>query len=144
MPEPAWEQLPRARADLRRRLEALGQDIPLTRTALLGFSQGAAMALDAATDARLGVLPLAGLVGCSGYPHPDWQPAAPLPPVLLTHGEQDPVVNPAYGAELLRRLQATGAMASRLRQLTFPGGHGIDPALLPAIRAFLEDVLASG
>lgn len=143
MPEPAWEQLPGARADLRRRLEALGHDVPLDRTAVLGFSQGAAMALDAATDARLGVLPLAGLVGCSGYPHPDWMPAAPLPPVLLTHGGQDPVVNPAFGAEVLRRLQSTGAGEPRLRQLTFPGGHGIDPGLLPTIRSFLAEVLAA-
>jgi hypothetical protein len=26
-----------------------------------------------------------------------------------------------------------------VQRLTFPGGHGIDPALLPTLRAFLEE-----
>jgi predicted esterase len=35
-------------------------------------------------------LALAGLIGCSGYPHPGWTPQTPFKTkVLLTHGEQD-------------------------------------------------------
>ncbi len=128
-PAPDWSQLPAARRDLRRRLEALAVTVPLESTAVLGFSQGAAMALDAATD-----LPLAALIACSGYPHPDWQPR-PRTPVLLTHGLQDPVVMAAASEELEERLLQAGGAVERIG---FPGGHGIDPVLFPRIRAFLE------
>jgi phospholipase/carboxylesterase len=87
------------------------------------------MALDAASD-----LPLAALIACSGYPHPQWQPQ-PQPPVLLTHGEQDPVVPAAASEELERLLRQAGGS---VRRLGFAGGHGIDPALFPAMREFLD------
>ncbi len=127
-PAPEWDQLPEARLDLRRRLQELAATVPLEATALLGFSQGAAMAIDAAAD-----LPLAALIACSGYPHPDWQPD-PRTPVLLTHGREDPVVTPAASEELERRLRAAGGA---VRRMEFAGGHGIDPALFPAVRDFL-------
>ncbi len=127
-PAPEWDQLPEARRDLRRRLQELAATVPLEATALLGFSQGAAMAIDAASD-----LPLAALIACSGYPHPDWQPD-PRTPVLLTHGREDPVVTPAASEELERRLRAAGGA---VRRMEFAGGHGIDPSLFPAMRDFL-------
>ena len=106
--QPDWPQLPAARTQLLQRLTALATEVPLQQTALLGFfSQGAAMALDVATAGS--GLPLAGLIGCSGYPHPAWQPtAASLPKILLTHGKQDPVV--PYGASeaLQEQLQRGG------------------------------------
>lgn len=128
---PGWPQLPAARADLLRRLRQLGEEVPLERTALLGFSQGAAMAIDVATS---GALPLAALIGCSGYPHPDWQPQRPLGPILLTHGREDPVVPYAAGEALEERFRETGG---EVRLLPFSGGHGIDPALFPAMADFL-------
>ena len=127
-PASEWDQLPEARRDLRRRLQELAATVPLEATALLGFSQGAAMAIDAASD-----LPLAALIACSGYPHPDWQPD-PRTPVLLTHGREDPVVTPAASEELERRLRAAGGA---VRRMEFAGGHGIDPSLFPAMRDFL-------
>lgn len=165
--QPGWPQLPGALHDLRRRLAVLQQSVPLQRTVVLGFSQGAAMALDVATggggedadaggatgDGRVGAqqdhgrpargaLPLAALIACSGYPHPGWQPLplalepnqAPTTKFLLTHGEQDPVVPFAASVELERLLQTTGRPVQRLG---FSGGHGIDPALLGAMGAFL-------
>jgi len=129
-----WSALPAARADLRRRLERLAAELPLAQTVVLGFSQGGAMALDVASQ-----LPVAGIVACSGYPHEDWRPVAPLPPVLLTHGEQDPVVTFAAGEEVLRRLRSGGASAELL---PFAGGHTIDPAVLPAIGRFIHERLA--
>ena len=87
-----WPQLPQARRDLHQRLEQLVTTVPLANTVLLGFSQGGAMAIDVATSAASTGLPLAALVSCSGYPHPGWQPGPLHTPVLLTHGEQDPVV----------------------------------------------------
>ncbi len=143
LPAPAWEQLPQARTALRQRLLALDTSVPLERTALLGFSQGAAMALDVALNGGLdlgsgdtGPLPLAALIACSGYPHPDWHPGRTATRILLTHGEQDPIVAPGASAEVERALKAAGGSVQRL---TFPGGHGIDPTLLPSLRAFLEE-----
>lgn len=129
-----WPELPQARAALRRRLEELDGELPLRQTVLLGFSQGAAMAIDVGTGEQ--GLGLAGLVGCSGYPHPGWSPQTPFKTkVLLTHGEQDPVV--PYGAsEALRdQLQAAG---HGVELLGFSGGHTIDEQLFPAIRAFID------
>jgi phospholipase/carboxylesterase len=136
--EPGWPQLPAARDDLRRRLQALDAELSLQRTVLLGFSQGAAMALDVSTGP--GAVPIAGLIGCSGYPHPDWSPQPGLAPaVLLSHGRQDPVV-PYEASEALRdQLQAAGA---GVELLAFDGGHAIDPDLFPAIRRFLSSCWA--
>ena len=127
--QPEWPGLVPARESLRQRLLALGDSLPLERTAVLGFSQGAAMALDVASG-----LPIAGLIACSGYPHPGWAPAGPLSRVLLTHGDQDPVVPPAASAEVLRLLRQGGGWAELL---TFAGGHTIDASLFAPMRAFL-------
>jgi len=125
-----WPQLPEARSDLRQRLLALDTSVGLQQTVVLGFSQGAAMALDVATT-----LPVAGVIACSGYPHPDWQPQDLSLPVLLSHGEQDPVVPHGASVELERRLKAAGAA---VELLSFAGGHSIDPDLFGPMRLFLE------
>ena len=135
--QPEWPQLPQARRDLRQRLLALESSVPLERTALLGFSQGAAMAIDVATGCGSDAsapLPLAALISCSGYPHPDWQPLPPRTKILLTHGEQDPVVPFAASAALEKALAAAGGS---VRRLAFYGGHCIDPDLLASMREFL-------
>ena len=129
-----WPQLPAARTNLLRRLQALGAEVPLEQTVLLGFSQGAAMALDVATAGE--GLPVAGLISCSGYPHPDWQPGPhqTSKKILLTHGKQDPVV--PYGAsEVLKEQLRRGGMEAEL--IGFAGGHNIDNDLFPALRQFL-------
>ncbi len=128
-----WPQLPAARTGLLQRLKALAADVPLEQTVVLGFSQGAAMAVDVAT-AGAG-LPLAGLISCSGYPHPDWEPGLQTSTkILLTHGEQDPVV--PYGASevLQRQLQRSEIDADLIG---FAGGHTIDSSLFPALRGYL-------
>ncbi len=142
VPEPDWPSVPAARAALRQRLELLGETVPLKRTALLGFSQGAAMALDVATGSEGdGPLPLAAVIGCSGYPHRDWQPLAGGTPVLLTHGREDPVVLCEHCDTLQQRLEAAKIRVSRK---DFSGGHGIDPALVPLIRRFLTECWEQG
>jgi phospholipase/carboxylesterase len=135
--QPNWPELPEARSALRQRLEKLASELPLEHTILLGFSQGAAMALDVGTGAE--GLALAGLIGCSGYPHPGWTPQTPFKTkVLLTHGEQDPVV-PFGASEALRdQLQAAG---HGVELLGFSGGHTIDACLFPEIRAFIDEQL---
>jgi phospholipase/carboxylesterase len=129
-----WPQLPAARAGLLQRLKALAADIPLEQTVVLGFSQGAAMALDV-TTAGAG-LPVAGLISCSGYPHPDWEPGLQASKkILLTHGEQDPVV--PYGAsEMLQQQLERGGMDADL--IGFAGGHTIDSSLFPSMRRYLS------
>jgi phospholipase/carboxylesterase len=134
VPEPAWAEVPAARRALRQRLEQLGESVPLPRTALLGFSQGAAMALDVATGGDH-PLPLAAVIGCSGYPHRDWSPQASGTPVLLTHGREDPVVPWQHCDTLQRQLEGAGITVTRQ---DFSGGHGIDPLLFPLMRGFLE------
>ena len=129
-----WDALPQARADLQSRLEELGESVPLSRTVVLGFSQGGAMALDVAAR-----LPVAGVVACSGYPHEGWQPEPPLAPVLLSHGRQDPVVPFAASQEVQRRLQAAGGQVTLL---PFSGGHSIDAELMPAMANFIGQRLA--
>jgi phospholipase/carboxylesterase len=128
---PNWPELPAAREDLLGRLGELAETVPLERTVLLGFSQGAAMAIDVAVGAAL---PLAGLIGCSGYPHPGWVAPTPTMPILLTHGTADSVV-PFGACEALE--QSLKASGGRVETLAFPGGHGIDPGLFPAMRKFL-------
>ncbi|MBD2549144.1 esterase [Microcystis elabens FACHB-917] len=135
--QPEWPQLPAARQALRQRLLALGASVPLERTCLLGFSQGAAMAIDVATGCgpdATDPLPLAGLIACSGYPHPDWTPRRPRTAILLTHGEQDPVVPFAASASLERSLAEAGGS---VRRIAFPGGHSIDAELIAPMREFL-------
>ena len=126
----SWPDLPQARLALRARLEALGRSLPLEQTVLLGFSQGAAMAVDVGSD-----LALAGIVACSGYPHPGWQAKPAMAKVLLTHGKNDPVVPYAASEELLRLLRLQQA---RVELIGTAGQHGIDAELLPAIRRFID------
>jgi phospholipase/carboxylesterase len=138
--QPGWPQLPAAREDLRRRLRELDLDPRRTRTVLLGFSQGAALAVDVATGGA--PLPLAGVISCSGYPHPDWRPrqggghpGGHAAAVLLTHGQQDPVVPYAASERLHSQLRAGGWEAALIG---FRGGHTIDAALLPRLREFVQ------
>ncbi|MEB3332254.1 MAG: esterase [Synechococcaceae cyanobacterium] len=128
-----WSELPVARSGLRERLLELGEEVPLQATALLGFSQGAAIGLDVATAAG-GGLPLASLIACSGYPHPDWSPDRPAMEILLTHGQQDPVVPFAASEAIEQQLRQAGG---RVQRLAFSGGHGIDPDLFDPMRALL-------
>jgi phospholipase/carboxylesterase len=134
--QPNWPELPGARAALKQRLLDLSREVALENTILLGFSQGAAMVLDVGTLAEgLDGKVCAALVGCSGYPHPGWDPQTPhKTKVLLTHGEQDPVVPFAASQALQEELQAAG---HGVELLGFSGGHTIDESLFPAMKRFI-------
>ena len=130
-----WQAVPEAVSQLRTRIEELDlARIPLSRTVLIGFSQGGAMALHVGCS-----LPLAGVIGCSAYPHPEWRPPTNRPPVLLLHGIHDDVV-PAAAAEKLLALLKSGSNACHLA--TFSGGHTIpveaQTAMTEAIGSWLE------
>ena len=134
--QPNWPELPSARGALKQRLLDLSRELPLEDTILLGFSQGAAMVLDVGTLAEgLDGRSCAGLIGCSGYPHPGWDPQTPhKTKVLLTHGEQDPVVPFAASQALQKQLEAAG---HGVELLEFSGGHTIDEGLFPAMKRFI-------
>ncbi len=108
--------------------------VPLSRTILSGFSQGAAMTLDVGLS-----LPLAGLVALSGYLHPISEPASgKFPPVLLVHGRQDSVV-PLSAAQKAR--DSLVALGVAVQYQEFNMGHEIRPEVLGLIRDFVLRVM---
>ncbi len=113
-----WSAVPAAVEDLKKRINNLGSaEIPLEATVLLGFSQGGAMTMAAGCD-----LPLSGLIACSAYPHPNWEPPMTRPPVLLLHGRHDDVV-PHSAALALKNDLALSNQACDL--FSFDHGHTI-------------------
>lgn len=109
------------------------------RMAVVGFSQGTMMALH--------VLPrrdkaVAGIVGFSGRllePDELVNEAKVKPPVLLVHGDQDPMVPFADMNAAGQALQAAGfTVYGHVMKGT---GHGIAPDGLSVALAFLKDVL---
>ena len=127
-----WEAVPQAVDQLKQRLlELEGGVSALQRTVLFGFSQGGAMALHAGCE-----LPLAGVISCSGYPHPEWHPPSNHPPVLVLHGRDDAVV--PYDAMGRIRNQLNG---NRCKTLSFENGHTIPVEMMQPIRNFIDSVL---
>lgn len=104
--------------------------------ALVGFSQGAMMALYAGL--RRPVAPRAILAYSGALLAPDQLPAerANAAPVLLVHGEADPVVPVIRSRDAERLLRSEGVP---VEVLYVPGlGHGIDPGGLSAGALFLQ------
>ncbi|MCR8725193.1 alpha/beta hydrolase [Frigidibacter sp. ROC022] len=127
----------RARADLHAYLDRVlaEEKLPPERLALVGFSQGTMMALQTAPERAS---PLACVVGFSGR---IVEPAAlatarSRPPVLLIHGDQDPVVpfdNLAHAGALLA--DAGFETYSHVMKGT---AHGIAPDGLSVALGFLK------
>ncbi|QDL92647.1 phospholipase [Paroceanicella profunda] len=113
--------------------------IPPARTALLGFSQGTMMSLHVGLRRRAA---LAGICGFSGrLLAPDLLGAEIVtrPPVLLIHGDEDPVVPFSSLAEAEAGLTGAGVA---VETHVSPGvGHGIAPDGLTRALGFLQGVL---
>lgn len=130
----------RARADLHHYLDRVlaEEKLPPERLALVGFSQGTMMALQTAPEREV---PLACVVGFSGR---IVDPAAlakarSRPPVLLLHGDQDPVVpfdDLASAGALL-----VGAGFETYSHVMRGTGHGIAPDGLSVALGFLKQHL---
>lgn len=102
-------------------------------TTLIGFSQGAIMALESTQQE----VPLTGrVIAIAGRftQAPRLAPARTR--VHLLHGDQDPVMPVRLALEAHEQLQALGAASTLDR---FPGlGHGIDARVVECVRRRLE------
>jgi len=108
---------------------------------VVGFSQGTMMALHVLPRREQAV---AGIVGFSGrLLAPELLGEAKVrPPVLLVHGDQDPMVPFADMGLAERALEGAGFTVSTH---TMPGtGHGISPDGLGAALGFVRKVLGKG
>ncbi len=97
--------------------------ISIRKTILLGFSQGAAMAIDAGFNLNFGLI-----VACSGYPHPNWEPGKICPPLLISHGLFDDVV-PIDASRIIYE-KAKSKTTKFCKFLEFDGIHQIDLGLI--------------
>ncbi len=131
-----WEKVPNAVLDLERRLRNLCfKHIPLSKTLLLGFSQGGAMALEVATRIKF-----EGVFALSSYPHPDWKPDKDMPPVLLCHGNMDQIVPVGASQKSFDILLKNGAKSELY---LFDGGHEISNDLINHCRGKIEEQFLS-
>ena len=130
-----------ARAVIDRYLDTVLAEMGLAedRLALAGFSQGAMMALDVALRRAA---PCAAVIGFSGRllsPDSLADEIRSRPPVMLAHGEADPMVP---FAELADAVAVLGANDVPVRWHAAPGlGHGIDPQGLEIAADLLADTL---
>jgi len=121
--------------------EVAEPDAPEARIALIGFSQGAAMALHLGLTSPVA---LAGIAAMSGYlPAAETldEIAQPKPPILMVHGTLDQVLAVDLAREARDRLARSGVAT---RYLEFPMGHEISLDSLAAVGAFLDEVLGLG
>tara|TARA_Y100001968_G_scaffold330154_1_gene381216 strand:+ start:1199 stop:1804 length:606 start_codon:yes stop_codon:yes gene_type:complete len=131
---PDWTKVPSAISKLQSRIRDISSDeIPIEKTFLFGFSQGAAMALSSGCD-----LPVAGLIICSGYPHPDWNVPFKMPPVLLSHGQYDEVV-PLEASRKIQQMIAS--KTTEVEVEIFSGGHEIPKRLMPTFIDFINKLI---
>ena len=115
------------------------EGLPAAALALFGFSQGAMMALHVAPRRAEA---MAGVVACSGrllVPDRLAAEARVKPPVLLMHGDADPVVPFADMGTAGSALSAAGFDA--FGHVMRGTGHGIAPDGLSATLGFLHDRL---
>ncbi len=126
-----WAEVPNAIRALTVRIQEIcTSQIPIEKTVILGFSQGGAMALASGCD-----LPLAGLIGCSAYPHPGWQPPIRRPPILLFHGLNDEIVPNEASINLKKAFQKS---EEAIELVLFKGGHAIPEEVLPKMSSSIQ------
>lgn len=135
---PQWTGLGESRSLVMDWLQALEQStgVPLERTILVGFSQGAAMALDIGLQ-----VPVAAVVMLSGYLHPELTVNQDrLPPVLVIHGREDQVV-PLAAAQDTQAFLGQIQAPYTYQELTM--GHEINLTAIALTRNFIQERLAA-
>lgn len=143
-PQSMWKGVQNAATTLQQMIEDVKAEfgLPTNRIALVGFSQGAMMSLHVAP--RLAE-PLAGVVALSGALVGEEHLPAEIrsrPPVLLVHGQLDPVVPYAAMPAALAALQRNSIPAeSETRPLM---AHNVDDTTIERTASFLRRELAGG
>lgn len=118
-----WEAVPKERESLKTRIKGIQtKEIPLDKTVLIGFSQGAAMALTTGCE-----MSIAGIIACSGFRIPNWTPPLNRPPILLTHGRDDNVVESKESERLLELFKISNQSVTLE---LFEGSHEIPNQLI--------------
>ena len=107
--------------------------ISLKKTILLGFSQGAAMAIDAGFKLNFGLI-----VACSGYSHPNWVPGGKCPPIIISHGLSDNVVPIEASRNIYEKVKSKSSKFCEL--LEFDGFHQIDINLINYISSNISNI----
>jgi phospholipase/carboxylesterase len=107
--------------------------IPLIKTILLGFSQGAAMAIDAGFKLNFGLI-----VSCSGYPHPSWFLGGKCPPLIVSHGLFDNVVPIEASRTIYKKVKGKSSKLCEL--IEFDGVHQIDSNLVNFISTKISSI----
>jgi phospholipase/carboxylesterase len=131
--------------DLRRRADDLAQFV-LTASAAygiedhslvaVGFSNGANIAsamLLRHAELLAGAVLLAAMVPYAEPPATDLSGTL----VIISNGDRDPMIKSAVTQQLAGQLRER---AAEVVELPHPGGHQIDPAVLPQIRQMIADV----
>ena len=127
-----WASVPAVIKFLQAQIKSLAtSEIPLEKTFVLGFSQGAAMAIGSCCD-----LPIAGIISSSGYPHPKWKAPKRRPLVLLTHGIEDEVVPVNASKQLYEEFTIDN---EPVELFLFNGGHEISKEAINKIMSTLSD-----
>lgn len=130
---PDWNEAEIAVDKLLDTLKAFDKtEISLKKTVLLGFSQGAAMALDAGLRIDLGLI-----ISCSGYAHPKWDPIKNNP-VLLSHGLQDEIVPINESRKISIRLGEKGNLNNEFHE--YNCSHSIYPDFIEIIRLKIKQL----
>jgi phospholipase/carboxylesterase len=114
------------------------QGIKSERIVLAGFSQGGAMALFTGLryDERLGgILALSTYLPMRGLLAAEASPANRRVPILMCHGQRDPVVTRAFGLESRDAMEAAG-YAVDWRE--YPMEHSLCPPEVADIAAWLK------
>ena len=116
--------------------------VPLERTVLGGFSQGAVMSWALGLGRGAAKRP-AGIVALSGFMprvdglELDFSELAGFP-LAIGHGTEDPVIPVEFGREARRRVESAGA-SPLFREYPLP--HPIDPGFLPKLRSFVASTV---
>jgi phospholipase/carboxylesterase len=125
-------------------LDGLAEEtgIPMSRTIIGGFSQGAVMSwalgLVRGRPRPAGIIALSGFIpAVDGF---ELDLSAPRPPVAIGHGTYDPVISVEFGRQAEKLLEEAGADVL-YRESPIP--HTVDPAFIAELQPWVSDVLSS-
>lgn len=125
-------------------LDGLAEEtgIPMSRTIIGGFSQGAVMSwalgLGRGRPRPAGIITLSGFIPTvDGF---EIDLSAPRPPVAIGHGTYDPVISVEFGRQAEKLLEEAGADVL-YRETPIP--HTVDPSFIAELQPWVSDVLSS-